>query len=115
MVTDKLLEGRRYVAFCIDPDDFEDLNKSYDEYQGWSNSATWAWHLLFNQERKWYMLMVDLLQNLGRDYDAARQLFAKAEFDEDPKTRVQVHDDDEGVVNVREIVDFMANELDIPK
>lgn len=83
--------------YITDKEHFTKQNKGVPEYQGWSNSATWSFNLLFLQERVNYESLKNLIRKDGTiNKGRAVRLFNQA--------HIQVEDWCEGYVNVAEIL-----------
>lgn len=82
--------------------------------EGWSNSNTWTFSLYFLQEREAYEALVALIQPSLKKYGkVSRNTYMKARnlMDRVYSTAKMEPMDEEGGVNVREIVDQLAAEL----
>lgn len=86
-------------------------------YQGYSNSATFTFNLYFMQERELYESIVALIRKAHQrggltdtDYADAAALMTKAY---NSRKMEPFDGDEQGDVNVREIVDTLAAELRI--
>lgn len=92
------------------------LNNANKHYEGWSNSATWAFSVYFLQERENYETLCEIIRRWHRPgkpltefaYGMAKNAMEIAYWRE----RMEPFDgDEEGSVNVREIVDTLAEEI----
>ena len=83
-----------------------------EEYEGWSNSATWCFNLYFFQEKKNVDDFSKLVQKIADDKEFISLPRARSLFDYAQRhgKMEQIDDDCEGFVNVKEIVDFWLAE-----
>lgn len=90
--------------------------RSEDLHDGWSNSATWVFNLYFLQERKNHEALVTMIRGAKKKgraftegvYRRAKMLMENAYI----LGNMEPFDgDEEGSVNVREIVDTLAAEI----
>ncbi len=86
--------------FVVDEQYFAKINQEFDQYQGWSNSATWCFNLLFLQEQANYNALKNLIRKDGTiNPDRAIRLFNHAGI------RLQISEWCEGNINVPEILE----------
>ena len=103
------IEGRKYAQFNIQQtkNGYQLIDVPYENYQGWSNSATWCFSLYFNQNKRW----IDALRSIPHpkyrtlSWAHLSALFYDAQNTETDEN-IQIDEDCEGLVNVQE---FLAN------
>ena len=83
---------------------FEQTNKHYKEYQGWSNSATCMFNLYFLQEQPNYKALISLIRkDRTINVNRAIKLFNWA--------CIKIDDWCDGYINVNEILEHFESEV----
>jgi hypothetical protein len=90
----------------IDSREFQRVNRGTETYEGWTNSATWCFHLYFTQSQHWIQQLRGLVRKDGKiNPTRLVRLVRWAQRIDNPDLNCMVDDWCEGHINVREFVE----------